>query len=319
MKTLEDFTNFYNATLLGDLKALEQERRKITFKLTCVIVTVLCTLGVCLLILRASLRAAPPFIFIPVILCIILGAVIFYFMTRGYVARFKSLIIQKIVHFIDENLSYDADECIDKTTFMMSKIFTTKPNQYKGDDLVWGKTGATEIKFSEIKAEHESGSGKNRRRHTIFKGLFFIGDFNKHFTCETVVLPDTAEKLFGHFVQKLQSLNIFRGQLIKLEDPEFESHFVVYGDDQIQARYILSMSLMERIVEFWKKTGRKIYLSFVGSKVFVAVSYTKSLFEPRLFRTLLDFEPIREYFEDLQLTIGIVDDLNLNTRIWSKE
>ena len=319
MKTLEDFTNFYNATLLEDLKALEQERREIAFKLTCVIVAVLCTLGVCLLILRASSRVAPPFIFIPVILCIILGAVICHFMTKGYVARFKSLVIQRIVHFIDENLNYDADGYIDHETFMLSKIFTKKPNIYKGDDLVWGKTGATEIKFSEIKAEHESGSGKNRRRYTIFKGLFFIGDFNKHFTCETVVLPDTAEKLFGHFGQKLQSMNVFRGQLIKLEDPEFESHFVVYGDDQIQARYILSMSLMERIVEFRKKTGRKIYLSFVGSKVFVAVSYTKSLFEPRLFRTLLDFEPIREYFEDLQLTIGIVDDLNLNTRIWSKQ
>lgn len=319
MKTLEDFTNFYKTALLADLKALERQRRKIISKLTCVIFTILCILGVCLLVLRANSRVAPPFLFIPVLLCIITGAVICYFMTRGYVARFKSLVIQRIVSFIDENLNYDADECIDKSTFMLSKIFTKKPNIYKGDDLVWGKTGATEIKFSEIKAEHESGSGKNRRRYTIFKGLFFIGDFNKHFTCETVVLPDTAEKLFGHFGQKLQSINIFRGELIKLEDPEFESYFVVYGDDQIQARYILSMSLMERIVEFRKKTGRKIYLSFVGSKVFVAVSYTKSLFEPRIFRTLLDFESIREYFEDLQLAIGIVDDLNLNTRIWSKQ
>jgi hypothetical protein len=319
VKTLEDFTDFYNTTLMGDLKVLEQERRKIAFKLTCVIVTVLCIVGVCLLIMKVQIQAATPFVLIPIIVCIITCAIICYFMTRGYVARFKSLVIQRIVHFIDENLNYDADECIDKTTFMLSKIFTTKPNRYKGDDLVWGKTGVTEITFSEIKAEHESGSGKNRRRYTIFQGLFFIGDFNKHFTCETVVLPDTAEKLFGHFGQKLQSMNIFRGELIKLEDPEFESHFVVYGTDQIQARYILSMSLMERIVEFRKKTGRKIYLSFVGSKVFVAVSYTKSLFEPRIFRTLLDFEPVREYFEDLQLTIGIVDDLNLNTRIWSKQ
>ncbi len=319
MKTLEDFTNFYKTTLLADLNSLEQERRKIVTKLIYVTVAILCILGACLLLMNVKIQAATPFVFIPIILCIITGAVICYFMTRGYVARFKSLVIQRIVHFIDENLNYDADECIDKTTFMLSKIFTTKPNRYKGDDLVWGKTGATEIKFSEIKAEHESGSGKNRRRYTIFKGLFFIGDFNKHFTCETVVLPDTAEKLFGHFGQKLQSINLFRGQLIKLEDPEFESHFVVYGTDQIQARYILSTSLMERIVEFRNKTGRKIYLSFVGSKVFVAVSYTKSLFKPRIFRTLLDFEPVRGYFEDLQLAIGIVDDLNLNTRIWSKQ
>ena len=319
MKTLEDFTNFYKTTLLADLKTLEQERRKIVSKLIYVMVAILCILGICLLVLRSNSRVAPPFLFIPVLLCIITGAVICHFMTKGYVARFKSVVIQRIVRFIDENLNYDADDYIDHETFMLSKIFTQKPNIYKGDDLVWGKTGATEIKFSEIKAEHESGSGKNRRRYTIFKGLFFIGDFNKHFTCETVVLPDTAEKLFGHFGQKLQSMNIFRGELIKLEDPEFENHFVVYGDDQIQARYILSTSLMERIVEFRKKTGRKIYLSFVGSKVFVAVSYTKSLFEPRIFRTLLDFEPVREYFEDLQLAIGIVDDLNLNTRIWSKQ
>jgi len=53
--------------------------------------------------------------------------------------------------------------------------------------------------------------------------------------------------------------------------------------------------------------------------VFVAVSYTRNLFEPRLFKTLLDFSPIRQYYEDLALAIGIVDDLNLNMRIWSKE
>ena len=52
--------------------------------------------------------------------------------------------------------------------------------------------------------------------------------------------------------------------------------------------------------------------------MFVAVTYTKRLFEPKIFTTLLDFEMVREYFEDLQLAAGIVDDLNLNTRIWSK-
>jgi len=74
-----------------------------------------------------------------------------------------------------------------------------------------------------------------------------------------------------------------------------------------------------KIVDFKKKTNRPIYLSFVGSKVFVAVSYTRNLFEPKLFRTLLDFGLLQEYFEDLRLAAGIVEDLNLNTRIWSKE
>ncbi len=319
MKTLEDLRDFYNATLLADLKTLEQERKKIARKVTYLLVAIVCVVGVCFFLWIGDFNTNIAVIFVPLVLCLIIGGFLCKFLTRGYVAKFKSLVIERIVHFIDENLSYAANDCIDKSTFMLSQIFTTKPNRYKGDDLVSGKVGATKIKFSEIHAEHESGSGKNRRRYTVFKGLFFIGDFNKDFTTQTVVLPDTAEKLFGYLGQKLQSLNIFRGQLIKLDDPEFEKHFVVYGNDQIQARYILSTSLMERIVEFKKKTGRKIYLSFVGSMVFVAVSYTRSLFEPRIFKTLLDFDPIRKYFEDLQLAIGIVDDLNLNTRIWSKQ
>ena len=319
MKTLEDLKHFYNTTLKSDLAVLEQKRRKIVRKIFYVMIGALCIGAVGCLLMARNLHEAVPFFIIPLVLCLIIGGGLSIFLTRGYVAEFKLLVIEKIIHFIDKDLSYQPNSCIPKSTFMLSKIFSTKPNRYKGDDLVSGKVGATRIQFSEIHAEHESGSGKNRSRYTVFRGLFFIGDFNKDFRSRTVVLPDTAEKLFGRLGQKLQSLNIFRGQLIKLEDPEFERHFAVYGNDQIEARYILSTSLMERIIEFRKKTGRKIYLSFVGSMVFVAVSYTRRLFEPRIFRTLVAFEPVREYFEDLQLAIGIVDELNLNTRIWSKE
>jgi hypothetical protein len=113
-------------------------------------------------------------------------------------------------------------------------------------------------------------------------------------------------------------MNVFRGQLVKLEDPEFEKLFAVYADDQIEARYVLSTSLMARIADFKKRTGRRIYLSFIRSQVYVAVSFAKNVFEPKIFQTALDFEAVREYLENLQLAIGIVDDLNLNTRIWSK-
>lgn len=318
MRTLEDLRDFYNTTLLAELKVLERQRRNVIRKFQYVGIVLLCIAAVVVLLLWHSLARQPMLIFIPIVICVVISGVICKFISRGYVTEFKAVIIQRIIHFINKDLNYSQQDYIPKSTFVLSKIFNTKPNRYKGDDLVSGRIGATRIRFSEVHAEHESGSGKNRRRYTIFKGLFFIGDFNKDFAGQTVVLPDTAEKLFGRIGQTLQSLNIFRGKLIKLEDPEFERAFAVYGDDQIEARYILSTSLMKRIVDFKKETNRKIFLSFIGSMVFVAVSYTKNLFEPRILRTLLDFEPIREYFEDLQLALGIVDDLSLNTRIWSK-
>ena len=304
MKSIDDLKHFYDATLMPDLLVLEQQRKGIVRKITIVIIVALGLGGLAFIFMASSMGQVGPAVIIPVILCLIIGGGVCALLTRGYVTEFKSLVIEKIVRFIDESLNYEPQRCIPKSTFMLSKIFTTKPNRYKGDDFVSGRVGATRIQFSELNAVYESGSGKNRSRHTVFKG--------------TIVLPDTAQKLFGRFGQKLQSLNVFRGQLIKLEDPEFESHFVVYGSDQVEARYILSTSLMARITDFKKKTGEKMYLSFIGSMVFVAISYARNLFEPKVFTTLLDFGPIKRYYQDLQLVIGIVDDLNLNTRIWSK-
>ena len=65
--------------------------------------------------------------------------------------------------------------------------------------------------------------------------------------------------------------------------------------------------------------GRDIYLSFVDDKVIVALPYKKDLFEPHLFRSIIDYPAIEAYFSDLQFVLSLVGDLNLNTRIWGKE
>ena len=324
MKTLEDLKEFYETTLINDLRPLEARRKSLVNKFLIVGAFILGGIVIGFVVIAAAGPPTPVIFFVPAVLGLILGVIIFSLMSKGYVQEFKGTIIGKLVNFLDANLAYSQSGRIPQSTYMASKIFTRRPDRYSGDDYVAGKVGATQIEFSELKTEYKTTStnSKGHRQthwHTIFKGLFFVADFNKHFACETVVLPDTAQKLFGRLGQKLQSLNVFRGQLIKLEDPEFESLFVVYGDDQVQARYILSTSLMQRIVQFKTRSQKPIYLSFVGSKVFVAVSCTKNLFEPKIFSTLLNFGPIRQYYEDLQLAVGIVEDLNLNTRIWSRQ
>ena len=107
--------------------------------------------------------------------------------------------------------------------------------------------------------------------------------------------------------------------LVKLENPEFESEFAVYSGDQIESRYILSSSLMERILSFKKQTKKKIQLSFVDSRLYVTVPYSKNLFEPKLFGDIVNFDHIKEYHNDLSLVLDLIQTLNLNTRIWTKE
>ena len=133
-----------------------------------------------------------------------------------------------------------------------------------------------------------------------------------------MVLPDTAERSFGFLGKFLQETFKHSGELVKLEDPEFEKEFVVYSSDQIEARYILSHSMMKRILEFKRKSNSRVHLSFHHSNVYLAVSSQRNRFEPRIMKSVLDPDLCREYLDDLLFAIEIVDDLNLNTRIWTK-
>ncbi|MBE9012100.1 DUF3137 domain-containing protein [Pseudanabaenaceae cyanobacterium LEGE 13415] len=146
-------------------------------------------------------------------------------------------------------------------------------------------------------------------RQPIFKGMFFISDFNKSFRGKTIILPK-------NLISKVKFLNQHHGQSVKLEDPEFNKFFSVYSNDQVGARSVLSTAMMRRIVDFRKKANRDILISLVDSQLYVGVPSEEDLFEPRLFKTMLSFNPMREYFEMLQLMMSIVEDLNLNQRIW---
>lgn len=148
-------------------------------------------------------------------------------------------------------------------------------------------------------------------RQAVFKGLFFTSDFNRKFIGRTVILPK-------NLTSELKFLNQHRGQSVKLEDPEFNKLFSVYSNDQVGARYVLSTSVMQRIVEFRKKANRDLLIALVDSQLYIAVPSEEDLFEPRLFKTMLSFQPMREYFEMLQLMMSIVEDLNLNQRIWKR-
>jgi hypothetical protein len=332
MKTLDEFKELYEKQLVPALNELDGRRKRILLEIILVDI-----LGVALMaapiVLGLLGSVITPDYMMP---CCCIGGVLFVvgvmligfgnnMLTRSYVKDFKSNIVGKIIKFIDEGLEYEPKRGIALSAYKDSRIFLQGVDRYHGEDWIGGMVGKTKVEFSEVHSEykteyHDSKGHRHTQWHTIFRGIFFIADFNKEFKSATLVLPDFAEKTFGGLIGSfLQSKNIGRPDLIKMEDPDFEKEFVVYGSDQIEARYILSPSLMERMTNFKRKTGKNIYFSFVGSKVMMAIPYNKDLFEPRVFHSIVNFGEVKSYYEDLSLIVGIVEELNLNTRIWSKQ
>ncbi len=168
------------------------------------------------------------------------------------------------------------------------------------------------------KKKYKDNKGRTRYS-TIFQGLFIVADFHKNFYGQTVILPDLAQNTFGNLIGNwLQSKNLSRDELVKMDNPDFEKEFVVYSNDQIEARYILSHTMMERLLDFKKKTAHDIHISFVDNHLHLAIDYGKDLFEPTVFTSLLDEKLTKEYINNLYLAVSIVEELKLNERLWSK-
>ncbi|TKG97070.1 DUF3137 domain-containing protein [Puteibacter caeruleilacunae] len=321
MKSLEELTELYETQLKPQLLSMEQLRKSIFIRF------ILSFLGILAAIFVAAALSQGNMAIIIAAVALIIACIVVIVKTakmeRQYRTQFKQNVVGEIVKQIDPGWNYEPNYYMPQDDYRSSGLFRQKVDRYKGDDMVYGVVDKTDFRMSELHTEYKTitvdDKGKAKETwHTIFKGLFAHADFNKELKGQTYVLPDTAERIFGKWGQKLQRGNV-HGDLVKLENPEFEKLFVVYGSDQIEARYILTPGMMEAMVDIRKRYDREMYFSFVGSRVYVAMSFSKNLFEPRIIRSGVRFKDVKQMYYQFSLVTAIIDEMNLNTRIWTKD
>ncbi len=320
MKSTSELTDFYYRELHPALKELEAQRTEILSRLKLYGGMGVVSLALLCIWMGKHLGLFHPLFFAGVVGSVALGGIVFRAMTHGYAKSFKEHIITPLIQAIDPHLLYNPHFMVSRHLFERSGLFQHSIDRYQGNDYVKGSINGVGIEFSDIHAEYETRDSKGRSQwHTLFRGLFLVAEFNKHFKSKTVVLPDHAEKTFGSLIGGwLQSKNFSRDDLIRLDDPEFEQHFVVYGSDPIEARYILTHSMMKRILAFQKKLSHPLFSSFAPNHIHVAIGTEKDLFEPAIFTSLLDYKQAMEYVMTLRNTIGLIEELKLNEKLWSK-
>jgi LPXTG-motif cell wall-anchored protein len=255
-------------------------------------------------------------IFIIIGVTIIASGGIYLYKRSKLIKAYKDEVIAEIIQSIDDSFQYNRKGRISEVEFKESQLFQ-RPDRYNGEDYITGKLDKTDFKFSEIHAEYQTQDSEGDTSYgTIFKGLFMIADFHKAFLGHTVVLPDrTGEGWFGRMVKSSKKQG---KQVAKMENPDFEKEFDVYTTDQVEARYILSMSMLENIMHLKKRFNSTIHIAFLNSCVYIAINWDKKFLEPNLKKSLLEESTIHQYLDDIWLCLEIIEELNLNTRIWTK-
>lgn len=302
----DNFDKFIEETIFPELEPLEKKRQE---KVNIFWIITVCIIAID--IIFVALTHSIFSLFFVLIISLIGISIARSALFKSYDAEFSAHAIGNIAKFIDKNLTYNRNGHISPNEYKASRLFLRSYDGFTGRDLIAGKLDKTEVKFSYLYTYYEeetedSDGHKTTHTYTIFDGLFFIADFNKRFSGEVYLFPHG----FRFFSPRKGT------KKIPLENPNFNDIFDVYGSDPVVSMYAISTSLMDRLLNFKQKTGSKINMSLIDSRLYLAISGYKP-FKVPIFNTVYNKDIYYGYLKQLKFASGIVDELNLNTRIWS--
>lgn len=173
------------------------------------------------------------------------------------------------------------------------------------EDRLDGTRNGIDFQFFEAHLEERrrttDSKGRTRTRWvTVFRGQCLRFEFHKAFQGRTLVLRDAG------------ILNVFRGvrglEQVKLESNVFEKAFQVFSDDQVEARFLLTPDLMQRLINLEKVFhGGKLRCAFQDGELLIAVE-GGDLFEPgSLFTPLDNPDRVRELLDDFAAIFNLID------------
>lgn len=315
MITREAFQRFYNSELQPLLAQTETERKSVASANTIHIIALVVLGVIAISVFAAGGEAA---VIIPIVIGI---GVVWWYKTKkqAFSNNFKQTIITRIIKFISPVSVYEPQSIVSESEYRNSGLYQKDYDKYDGEDYFEGVHEKTSFFCSELHTQYKTTDSKGHTSwHNIFEGLFFVADFNKNFSGRTYVWQNNGGEASNTFIGKLFSSFSRSVERVHLESPEFESTFDAYGTDQIEARYILSPSLMERLLHVQQRMNCCLCCSFIDSKLYMAFETDIDLFEPGILNSNESMDVAWSYVLQFNLFFDIITELNLNTRIWTK-
>lgn len=260
------------------------------------------------------------FLFVVLILFFMFGAIVITKIKHNKLKKihgqYKQTILPYILNLIDNSLVYNVHKGHSKEEFKSTEMYNNNIDTYKSGDLIEGIVNNTSIKISHIFAERveeetDSNGNSSTTYHTIFSGIFVTLDFNKYFKGKTRLHTK------GRVSNSEPSMwTLFSNyNKITLENSDFNNLYKVITTDEQQAYYILSPSLMECLIKLYQSSKSGIGIAFINNMMYIG-------FESSSFLEINPDDDIKQSIKQLYLEIksiiDIIDELNLNNRIWTK-
>ena len=297
-----EFYDRYYKTIVPKVRIHENERKnKNILSIIIIIVCTIISLAIIYSIIKIGNEDAADSLGRLALFVFILGITSRYMIKKSFENSIKEKIMP-IVCSCFNNLTWSNLSDYRIQDYLDSGVIPVYHNS-SSDDIFRGKH--KNVDFEILELELEIGSGKNRR--TVFDGVVIRLDMNKNFSSHTIITPDTL--LHASPIKDLRHTT--------LEDTNFEKKFDVFTNDEVDARYLITPTFMERLKNM--KTAfkaNKIRCSFYKQYLFVALSTNKDLFSLcSLTKPIDDSKQYFEMYEEIVSIVKLIDHFKLNQKI----
>lgn len=186
------------------------------------------------------------------------------------------------------------------------KLIDANYDQAEFEDLFGGERSGAAYQLYEARMTRKSG----KNRVSTFAGQLLRIRFPKKFLGTTVVNRNSQRWFPPRGLER-----------VGLESSQFARIFEVFGNDQVEARYLVHPSFMERLMALEASmAGKNLRCAFEGGDLLVAIE-GGNLFEVvDVFKPLPNREQTKKGVEELQAVLALIDAiLAPPPNVWAKQ
>ena len=231
---------------------------------------------------------------------------------------FKNKYVLSSLNKIFTDLKYFPDKGLDYGVIANTRMMDMG-DRYSSNDYFEGKYKNVNVKQADVHIEEEqqttdSDGHTTTTWVTIFEGKWMIFDFNKTFTANVQV----SQKGFGNSrVNNWGEKNKYKK--VEMEDAESNKMFRIYAQNEHDAFYILTPSLMEKIKNLARTVSGKLLLCFINNELHIGLYNYKDSFEHSVYKKIDEEKINDDISKEIKIITNFVDELDLDNSLFRRE
>ena len=216
---------------------------------------------------------------------------------KEFNAIYKNEVVKAVLDRHFEDVYYNYEHGFDRN-YVMNMTLITSGNRYRTEDYLRAKYRGVNFEQADVVIENETtDSDGNSTTTTYFRGRIIVIDFPK----QTEFVRTTSKK-FGY------TRHLRKGEYpyVEMENVVFNKNFYTYARDSVEAFYILTPQMMEKLMEIVGTYGN-VGVSCFGGKMNIAINTKRDAFDAKMTRSLQYDREMNDLDQDAALIENLIE------------